>query len=350
VSEDVWSAQDTTPDEIDAALRHLLRERHAADRSLAPARVLNLIVVADRAWKGEVANRLERVGRYQASRTILCSVEEKRQTLDAVAVMRYDESPGGSLSVMHEQVEIDVGPEHLSRLDTIIDPVLVPGLTTLLWVPQGHQEAIDALLPMTDVILLDSDDDEDVGPALARASKLQGSVYVVDLAWLRTTPWRERLASSFDLPDRRVGLREVREVAVRHRPTSTASATLLAGWLASRLGWEPAPLSAADGGELHAQARRNGDQIKVILTPHDQEMPGLGGVTVGWRDCCALSLDRAQGGLCAQEKCGDGTEQTWQVLGSSRGEGRILGEGVRQALLRDSTYAPALTAARGFRP
>jgi len=42
----------------------------------------------------------------------------------------------------------------------------------------------------------------------------------------------------------------------------------------------------------------------------------------------------------------DGNEQTWTVLGASRGESGILGEGVRQALLRDPTYAPALNAAR----
>ena len=35
------------------------------------------------------------------------------------------------------------------------------------------------------------------------------------------------------------------------------------------------------------------------------------------------------------------------MLGASRGEGGILGEGVRQALLRDPTYVPALSAARG---
>ena len=95
MTEDVWSEQGTTPDAIEAALREMLRERHAANEALAPARVLNLVVIVDRSWKGEIANRLERVGRYHASRTILCAVEEGRKTLDAVAVMSYDEpSPG----------------------------------------------------------------------------------------------------------------------------------------------------------------------------------------------------------------------------------------------------------------
>ena len=91
MSEDVWSEQNTNPDAIEAALREMLRERHAANQGLAPARVLNLIVVVDRSWKGEIANRLERVGRYHASRTILCAVEDGRDELDAVAVMTYEE-------------------------------------------------------------------------------------------------------------------------------------------------------------------------------------------------------------------------------------------------------------------
>ena len=36
------------------------------------------------------------------------------------------------------------------------------------------------------------------------------------------------------------------------------------------------------------------------------------------------------------------------MLGASRGESGILGEGVRQALLRDPTYKPALSAARAL--
>ena len=37
----------------------------------------------------------------------------------------------------------------------------------------------------------------------------------------------------------------------------------------------------------------------------------------------------------------------WKILGASRGEGGILGEGVRQALLRDPTYDPALDGGAG---
>ena len=36
------------------------------------------------------------------------------------------------------------------------------------------------------------------------------------------------------------------------------------------------------------------------------------------------------------------------MLGASRGEAGILGEGIRQALLRNATYGPALEAARAM--
>jgi glucose-6-phosphate dehydrogenase assembly protein OpcA len=343
VTEDVWSARDTTPDAIDSALRGMLRERHAENDALVPARVLNLIVVVDADWKGEIANRLQRVGRYHASRTVLCAVVEGRTTIDARAVMSYDE-PADGIGVMHEQVVIDLGPSHLRGLKTIIDPVLVSELPTLLWCPHGHDEAAQSLKGAVDVTLLDSDDLTVPSEALARAGTELETAYVVDLAWLRTTPWRERVAASFDPGRRRCRLSEVTALAVRHRPSSSASALLLTGWLASRLGWEPSELSSANGAGLRGAA----GSVEIALEPFDQEAPGLAGVTVGCGAGFTLSLDRARGGLSARERDPDGTERTWQVLGASRGEGGILGEGVRQALLRDPTYGPALTAARAF--
>jgi glucose-6-phosphate dehydrogenase assembly protein OpcA len=324
VSEDIWSAQDTNPDAIEAALRELLRERHAANEALAPARVLNLVVVVDREWKGEIANRLERAGRYHASRTVLCAVEERRHTLDAVATVSYEEPKGSAIGVMHETVEIDLGPEHLEALQTIVDPVLVGEIPTVMWSPHGHDEAVDALLPLIDVMLIDSDDIDDPSEAFSRAEHLRRKTYIVDLAWLRTTPWRERLAATFDLPERLAALRQIRELEVRHRESSMASALLLAGWMSSRLRWQQSRLRLWDG--------------------------RLAGVTVFCADGTSVSLQRGLGGLDACERSGDGEEHSWKILGASRGEGGILGEGVRQALLRDPTYVPALNAARELSP
>jgi glucose-6-phosphate dehydrogenase assembly protein OpcA len=345
VTESVWSAQSTTPDAIDAALRSMLREIHGVNATLAPARVLNMVVIVDHAWKGEISNRLARVGRYHASRTVVCAVEDGRRTLDARAVMSY-EGPGEQHGVMHEQVVMEIGPDHLRNLKTVIDPVLLSELPTLMWAPHGHDDAVGSVLDMIDVVLLDSDDLPEPFGGLRRAAELLESVYVVDLAWLRTTPWRERLAASFDPPARRPRLSEISALTVRHRPESAATGSLFAGWLASRLGWRAGPLYSTTGAELRG---KSGD-VEIALEPAGQDAPGLAGITV---DCCegfSLSLDRARGGLRARERAPSGEERVWHVLGASRGEGGILGEGVRQALLRDPTYGPALGAAREMLP
>ena len=142
MSEDVWSAENTTPDEIEASLRGLLRRAHAANGLLAPARVLNLIVVIDAERKDEIAERLSGVGRYHASRTVLCTVHEGRTTLDATASIQHEE-PRNGIGVVLEQVEIEIGPSHLAHLETIVDPVVVSELPTVLWRPGGRESGAE---------------------------------------------------------------------------------------------------------------------------------------------------------------------------------------------------------------
>jgi glucose-6-phosphate dehydrogenase assembly protein OpcA len=350
-----WAERNTSPERIEAALRELLRERHATNHALAPARVLNLVVIIDRDWRGEIANRLEGVGRYHASRTIVCAVESGRQTIDARAVISGDASGDGSIGVLHELVEMNIGVQHLRRLDTVIDPVVVSELPTVLWSPHGLDEGVEALLGMIDVILVDSDDLANAdGPnaGLRRAEELTDAVYVVDLAWLRTTPWRERVAASFDAPADRAALADVDRITVRHNADSVVSALLLSGWLSSRLDWAPGPLSAGDGAAQLGTAIKNGGGVKVdfLFDPVELPVRGIAGVTVAGSGGWELSLDRRRGGMIARQLARDGVARAWHVLGASRGEAGILGEGVRQALLRDPTYPPALHAARRFCP
>src|SRR5918992_64577 len=248
MSEDVWNARDTSPSAIEAALRELLARRYQEDRAFVPARVMNLVVIVERAFRGEVENRLARVGRYHPSRLVIAAVEDDRTQLDARATVAAEDAvhQPGHIAVGRERVEVAIGPQHLDSLDSIVDPLLVPDLATMIWAPHGHAAGVDALRRLANIVLIDSQDEPEVRAAFERAADLTRSAYVVDLAWLRSTPWRER----------------------------------------------------------------------------------------------------GPGGLRAARRARDGDEQSWTVLGASRGESGILGEGVRQALLRDPTYGPALEAGR----
>jgi glucose-6-phosphate dehydrogenase assembly protein OpcA len=339
----VWSAQDTAPGDIEEALRHLLQEQHARDNAHAPARVLNMVVVVDREWRGEIMNRLEQVGRYHASRTILCSVEPERDTIDASVVMTVAGDPRpGELMMTRERVILEVGEKHLEKLDTIVDPLVVTDLPTVVWAPHGHPEAVDALLHLSQVVLIDSVNEPDAASALRRAKELAEGAYVVDLAWLRTTPWRERVAATFDPPRWRPELWRIDAVTVRHRADSGVAGVLLFGWLASRLGWGTGTLMAVNG-SVRGRAHGHRDDVSLTLEPDSgQSVPGLAGVEIGTSSGISISLDRGPGGLIAKRRDRKGHEQSWTVLGASRGEGGILGEGIRQALLRDPAYRRAL--------
>ncbi len=274
VDDTVWAAQNTTPAAIEAALRELLIERHNQSDGYVPARVLNLVCIVDRRWSGEIANRLRGVGRNHPSRTIVCAVSHGRTTIDAVASITADAAPEeGEQVLTHELVILDLGPGHLEHLETIIDPLVITDLTTLVWAPHGHWRAVEALRGLSQCVLLDSVEDPDVAGALRRAQRLLAQRYVVDLAWLRSAPWRERIAALFDQPNRRRQLGEIAAVHIRNVAESGAAALLLCGWLTSRLHWPQGQLTR-DG---HGRAVGAMGEVAVTLDRSPRTCRGSAG-------------------------------------------------------------------------
>jgi glucose-6-phosphate dehydrogenase assembly protein OpcA len=242
-------------------------------------------------------------------------------------------------------VEIAVGPQHLSTLDTIVDLLLKPDLATLVWSPQGHSEGVDALRRLAQIVLVDSQDGPEAVTALARANELADDAYLIDLVWLRSTPWRQRVAALFDPADMRPELDAIASVSVRHREDSLAAALLFCGWLGSRLRWRPSRLEGARGA-LSGHAESADRDVRIAFEAVDTEAPGLDGVTIELASGAAVAFDRVPGGLRATRRGALGSERVAALFGASQGEAAILGEALRQALLRDPSYRPALRCAR----
>ena len=355
----VWAGRDTNPGVIEQALRGLVSECHGRMAQCVPARTLNLVCVVDREWSGEIANRLRRVGRYHASRTVVCAVEPDRTTIDAQATVSVEgDASAGEFAAMRELVVLQVGAHHLRDLDTIVDPLVVTDLRTAVWSPHGHPEAVDALTtgraggaPLAQVVLLDAVDEPEAQASLRRDGELAERSEVVDLAWLRCTPWRERLAAAYDPLARRHELHTLSKVSVRYRQDSLVSGLLLVGWLCAQLGWRPEQLTR-HGNLLRGRARARRGEVELRLEPVDgMSSPGLAGVETRSDMGTMLALERGEGGLTARrresaKRGGDTIEHVWTVLGASRGEPGILGEGIRHALMLDPVFKPALIAAR----
>jgi hypothetical protein len=122
------------------------------------------------------------------------------------------------------------------------------------------------------------------------------------------------------------------------------------GWLASRLNWRLSPL-VPRGDAMQGSAHTRRQDVRVRLEPAaEQQVRGLASIEIETASGRDLILERGPGGLHARERRPRRAEREWTILGASRGEAGILGEGIRQALLRDPTYAPALSAAEALLP
>ncbi len=267
-----------------------------------------MVTIVDAEYSGEIANRLRRVGRYHASRTVVCSVEPGRTTIDARATVASEADPRpGEFSLMRETVVVSVGERHLPHLASIVDPLVVTDLATVVWSPHGHREAIDALVtptggarPIAQCVLLDSAHESEEHEKMDRVCDLAEFVDVVDLAWLRVTPWRERLAAHFDPADRRPELRTLSKISVRHGRDSLISGLLLVGWLCERLGWRTEALTR-HGDLLRGRARGRRGEVELRLEPVEGlRVPGLAGLEIRSDVGTMFALQRGEGGLTAR--------------------------------------------------
>ena len=162
----------------------------------------------------------------------------------------------GELALYHEQVLVDIGEQHLSKMDTIVDPLVVTDLATVVWSPHGHEEAVDSLLRLAQVVLIDSEGEPDpaaggAARARARGARLRGGPRVAALhAVARAGGGQLRPAAVASRARGRSA-----SVTARHRPDSVdlRGAVLRLARVAARLG-----AGLDDGPERHACRARHG--------------------------------------------------------------------------------------------
>jgi glucose-6-phosphate dehydrogenase assembly protein OpcA len=347
----VWVQEGTSASGVAAALRRTIWRPVGADKDsrrwLFPPQALNLVLIVDAGLRDEIEHTLHRAGRLQPSRLIICAVQPELDGVSARGGIGVEDARGvpGRIALAYERVEITVGPEHLSTLDTIVDLLLEPALPTLVWSPQGHSDGVEALRRLAQIVLVDSQHGSDAIAALSRATALADELRVVDLAWLRSTPWRVRVAALFDPADMRPELDAIAAVTVRHREDSLAAALLFAGWLCSRLRWQPSTLTS-ERGALRGRAGIDERDVEIGLEAVATEAPGLDGLTIELASGAAVAFDRAPGGLRTTRRGAEGAERIGALFGASAGEPSILADAIRTAVLRDPAYRSALQCAR----
>jgi glucose-6-phosphate dehydrogenase assembly protein OpcA len=276
-----WRGRDVTVAEVAERLIALNREHARHEHGHAATRTLNLLVAPGEDVPPEtLSQQLAGLADRHPSRTIVVR-EATAPRLDAFVAIdctigRAGSGPAGHC---HDLALLTADAERLAHADSLVRPLRVAGLPTVLWLPGIRaSRAQDPLATLADAIVLDSGVASGAALALAfaRAAALD-TARVRDVAWLRLRRWRRHVAARFDDPAARALLERMERVELRSCAAQQASALLLAGWIAARAGWtverlEPAPTSGWRG----VARRADGGQVELALGPPEQ--PDLTGI------------------------------------------------------------------------
>lgn len=250
------------------------------------ARVLNLIAVTTSAAEAErVQQTLSGLIYRYPCRAIVVMAEPEAPAPGLEAwIQAHCQLPDPSgVQVCCEQISLQAKGAALREAWGVVLPLLMPDLPVSLWwlgeppwgTPRERRgtparpgetllaELFERLLGVSDQLIVDSAafvrPEDGLRWLAVRCDQAAGRYHVADLAWARLAPWRTLLAQCFDPPDARTYLERIERIELEHAPGpgGEIEAVLLVAWLASRLGWEPAPAGRRGTG----LALRAGDRL-----------------------------------------------------------------------------------------
>jgi glucose-6-phosphate dehydrogenase assembly protein OpcA len=260
-----WDGEDVCLDDVDEALARL-RADAAADGPSMRTSVMTHMAWVPTGWVGQARAALEGMAEQHPSRTILLMPEPYADDnrIDARAEVERWEVPDTDRGLVTEVVELTLRGARSQAPASVVEPLLISDLPVFLrWrgePPWGTAE-LEQLVEVTDRLIVDSTEWDDLPGPYGRLVELFPLCAVSDIAWARTSRWREHLATLWP------GIAEVETVRVRG---TAAQAWLLCGWLRSRLGrdeiaLEHDPAERLEGVALDGQA--------VPLPPGDPPTP-----------------------------------------------------------------------------
>jgi len=283
--EGFWQAEASDVPGIEKALT-TLRKQYASPAAAREGQagtrnsVANLVIYAgseDDAARATAA-MTELAGRHP-SRTILLIADLAPGSPDVNASVSASCRLASGRRICYEEIRLRAAGASGPHLRSIVDPLLISDLPVFLWWtgdPPFRHDAFLALARLSSRVLIDSGSFRTPAATLQRLGRFMEDdaidVPVGDLNWNRLAPWREVLAQLCDppavselLPHLR-RLRIERAVGAEGGVAPVAQSLLLAGWLASRLDWEPGRAAEQTfSGAYRLRLRSGGRDLVVEL-------------------------------------------------------------------------------------
>jgi len=225
------------------------------DAAVLRARVANLLVfVSNEAVLDDVHQMLSELTAIHPSRVLamLGAPAATDQDIEMwVESICQTDKRTGVRRLSCEEITLKAQGKFVVELPSAALPLLMPDLSTFLWwrnAPSVSDKVLDKLLRATDRLVIDSAEFANPQRDLIETDKLYSEdgydhVGISDLNWARLTFWRELLADFYDVAGYQTWLDSIDSVQIDYvapelDETSVApQALLIAGWLASRIGW-----------------------------------------------------------------------------------------------------------------
>ena len=222
-----WQEENTS---IGDVLDNLHRLR-GSDRTATRTSVVTLVGVARSDEElTRACDAAETLGGRHPGRTIVVhALEDEPEGLEAR--VRLIEGSSGGARVWSEDVTLTVKGPAARHIDSLIEPLTLPELPLAVWYVGSCPAPDDALCETAEVVLVDS---KEIGgtEGFAELLDVNRSHTLIDLTWVRLTPWRLLMAGLFEGKVYRPYVTKVERARVRGKP---GVRDLLGGWLASRL-------------------------------------------------------------------------------------------------------------------
>jgi hypothetical protein len=260
-----WFGEDVHLADVDTALARL-RSEASADRPSMRTSVMTHIAWVPPAWVEPARAALHGMAERHPSRTILLFPEPDADDnrIDASAEVERWEVPDTDRGLVTEVIELTLRGSRAEAPASVVEPLLISDLPVFLrWrgEPPWDAQELDQLVEVTDRLIVDSIEWDDVPSPYARLAELFPRCAASDIAWARTARWRSHLATLWP------AIADVRTVRVHG---TAAQAWLLCGWLRSRLGRDDIALQHDAAQQLEGVAL---DGEAVPLPPGDPPAP-----------------------------------------------------------------------------
>lgn len=213
--------------------------------SVYRAAMSNLVAPVDPERHARFAKVLVEVTRRHPSRLLLVEIgaHGSPELYAEVAALCHMRPAGGY--ICSEQIILRGDAEAGPLVPSAVRALLLGNLPTVVLDLHGGEPRpwVSDLMDRADLVLADTSESPTLEDAASvwRAIDADTENRVRDLAWSRLTPWREILAEGFDSANIAPACRNLSEVTLEHGASKAEGVPscilLLAGWLASRLGW-----------------------------------------------------------------------------------------------------------------